>query len=132
MLLNKNRANTDIVAQGRLFPNVKEMLQMGTTFLITLIAWIFFRAESIQEAFRYITTLFSMSLFSVPEMYPNKIITLIVLFIVIEWLQREKQHALEFDKIPLPKILRWAIYYGIGALIIEFGGIQQEFIYFQF
>ena len=132
MLMKKNRKNTDIVAQERLLPSFKEILQIGATFFITLIAWIFFRAESIQDAFRYITTLFSMSLFSTPEIYPSKIITLIVLFVVIEWLQREKQHALQFDAGFLPKILRWGIYYGIGALIIEFGGIQQQFIYFQF
>ncbi len=132
MLLNKNRKNTDIVAQGRLLPNVREILQMGTTFFITLIAWIFFRAKSLHEAVHYIGRIFSMSLFSQSEVFPTKIIVLIILFILTEWLQREKQHALQFDKIILPKILRWAIYYGIVILIIEFGGIQQQFIYFQF
>jgi len=132
MLLNKNRKNTDIVAQGRLLPNVREILQMGTTFFITLIAWIFFRAKSLHEAIHYIGRIFSMSLFSQSEVFPTKIIVLIILFILTEWLQREKQHALQFDKIILPKILRWAIYYGIVILIIEFGGIQQQFIYFQF
>ncbi len=40
MLLSKNRINTDTVAQGKILPNVKEFFQIGSTFILTLIAWL--------------------------------------------------------------------------------------------
>ncbi len=132
MLLNKNRAHKDTVARGRVLPNVKEIYQIGSTFFITLIAWIFFRAESVSDAVQYIGNLFSMSLFVRPEVFPGEIVAIITLSILMEWLQREKEHALQFDEVSLPKGIRWGIYYGIIFLIIKFGGSQQEFIYFQF
>lgn len=132
LLMNKNRKNTDTVAEGKLLPTLKEIFQIGITFFITLIAWVFFRAESVYQAVHYIMGIFSKSLFSLPEPSYMKLITAIALFISAEWLQREKQHALQFDKAVLPKAVRWGLYYGIIMLIISFGGNQQEFIYFQF
>ena len=132
LLLNKNRKYTDSVAEGRFFPSVKEIVQMGTTFFFTLIAWVFFRAESVHEAVYYIRGIFSNSLFLRAEVFPKKFLLLVALFVLIEWVQREKQHALQFDKIVLPKVVRWGIYYVIIWTIVSFGGNQQEFIYFQF
>jgi len=50
MLTNKNRSNTDTVAQNKYLPSTKETLQMGLTFLLTIIAWVFFRSESVGHA----------------------------------------------------------------------------------
>ncbi len=132
MLLKQNRKNTDIVAAGKLLPNVKELFQIGTTYFLTILAWIFFRAETINQAINYLRNVFSMSLFSMPENGSIKVILLVTVFFLIEWIQRDKQHILQFDKLTCPKIIRWGIYYGIIFLIIGFGGNQEEFIYFQF
>ena len=132
MLLKKNRMNTDMIAEGRLLPNLKETAQIGTTFFITLIAWVFFRAETVSQAVAYIFGIFSDSLFSIPEVFPKKIILLIFLFILTEWFQRNKQHALQFVEIKYPAIFRWSLYYCVVIVIWMFGGNQQEFIYFQF
>jgi len=135
MLMNKNRDNTNIVAEGRLLPTLKELLQMSITFSIVLIAWVFFRAESIHAAIHYMNGIFSMSLFSMPEIFPEEIILLVIGFILAEWLQREKQHALQFNTANtfiLPRLARWSLYYGIMWMILYNGGTQQEFIYFQF
>jgi D-alanyl-lipoteichoic acid acyltransferase DltB (MBOAT superfamily) len=132
MLMNKNRKNTDSVAKGRLLPNFKEIFQIGTTFFITVVAWIFFRAESLSHAVHYIAGMFEKSLFSYPQIDFEKLVVIISGFVIVEWLQREKQHALQFDKVPLPRFIRWGIYYGIILCCIKFGGAQQEFIYFQF
>jgi uncharacterized membrane protein (DUF4010 family) len=132
MLLGRNRVNTDTVAEGRLLPNFKEVMQISVTFFFTVIAWVFFRAETINHATTYISSIFSASLFSIPEVLPKKIIFLIVLFILIEWFQREKEHALQLVKIKSPVILRWALYYGIIIAVWQFAGTQQQFIYFQF
>ena len=36
------------------FPTVREGLQIATTFCMVLVAWIFFRAASLDEALRFI------------------------------------------------------------------------------
>jgi alginate O-acetyltransferase complex protein AlgI len=132
MLMGKNRKNTDIVAQGRLLPNIREIFQIGFTFFITMIAWVFFRSESIYEALNYLNGIFSVSLFSLPEIFPKKTILFIVFLLLAEWFQRKKQHALQFGKTTFPKAIRWGLYYSIIIIIYKFGGSQQEFIYFQF
>jgi len=132
MLFKQNRKNLDDVAEGRLFPSFREFLQINITFMLTTIAWIFFRADSVQHAFSYLGGIFSMSLFTLPEARPKFLFVLIFLFLVVEWLQRSKQHALEFDTIKLPRIVKWAVYYVVVFVIFFYGGEKQEFIYFQF
>lgn len=132
LLLKKNRTHLGTVAEGRWLPDVREVFQMGATFFVTLIAWVFFRAGSIEHAFSYLAGIFSSSLFSMPEGYSRKVLLLIVLFVAVEWLQREKQHALQFEGVNIPRPVRWGAYYTIGFIIVWFGGSQQEFIYFQF
>ncbi|MDM8543259.1 MBOAT family O-acyltransferase [Desulfococcaceae bacterium HSG9] len=132
MLLNKNKSNMDTVAKGRFLPSLKDVFQIGLTFFITLIAWVFFRAESLYMAVHYIIGIFSVSLFSLPQVFPIDILCFIILFTLAEWLQREKQHTLQFDKVIFSKVARWGIYYSIIWVILSFGGDQQEFIYFQF
>ena len=133
MIFKKNRININTVAEGKFLPNIKEFVQIGITFFITTIAWVFFRSESIGSAFNYLNDLFSSTLFSIPSIYPGRYLLIIFfVFIIIEWLQRNKQHALQLDNIKLPKVINWSIYYTIVAIMFVFGGTQQEFIYFQF
>ena len=54
------------------------------------------------------------------------------LFILAEWVQRDKQHALQIDGMKIPSVVRWSAYYAIIIVAILLDGQQQEFIYFQF
>ncbi len=136
MLLNKNRENIGVVAENQLFPSLKDTFAMILTFSLTLFAWIFFRAENLMHAFSYIGEIFSSSLFSLPENFGGwkALITLIgvIIFMSAEWLQRDKQYALDLSLIRVGRWVRWGIYLTIILAIISFGGQQQEFIYFQF
>jgi len=132
MWMNKNRHNLNTVSAGKLFPSIKEFIQIGSTFSLTLIAWIFFRSESVKQAFDYINGIFSISIFLMPSILPYKLIFLLILFILVEWFQREEEHGLNLDSIKFPKVIRWSVYYGIIALIYRFSSHKQEFIYFQF
>jgi len=132
MLLNRNRVHTNTVAEGAILPNFKEVIQMGTTFLLTVIAWVFFRSETVPDAFSYLSRIFSSSLFTYPEVIPKGTILFITFFLLIEWIQRNKQHALQFKELNQPAPFRWVLYYLILFAIVVFGGKQQEFIYFQF
>ncbi len=136
LLLKKNRKHLEIVAKGSLFPSVKELAQIAFTFSITVFAWIFFRAATMNDAFHYISTMLSSSLFEIPNTPNLKTGTSIFLFIAIciciEWLGREQQYAIEKLGITWKPIFRYALYYAIIFSIFWFGGEQQEFIYFQF
>ena len=132
LLLNKNRTNTDTIAQGKYLPNIKEFVQLGITFSLTLLAWIFFRADSVAHALTYIGDIFSVSLFQLPAVLPIKLLILICIFVFIEWLGRENQYAIEKLLLNKHQILRWGFYLGIVILIFFLSGKQQEFIYFQF
>jgi alginate O-acetyltransferase complex protein AlgI len=132
MLLNRNRKNTDGIAKGRILPSFREITQITLTFLLTLFAWIFFRSDSIQQAFEYISRLFSESFFTLPHNIPSMFFAILIAFILIEWTQRSKEHALQLTSKNTYRIARWALYYLIIVTIIWFGGAQQEFIYFQF
>lgn len=132
LLAKKNRLHTGTVAPGRLWPSFKEVGQMGFTFLLTLMAWVFFRSETLGQAVAYLSGICSPRLFSMPEVFPLKTVALILVFVLAEWVQRDKQHALELSEQRHPAFLRWGLYYGTAALVILFAGAQQEFIYFQF
>ena len=132
MLLNKNRKNRGMVAEGALLPSPKECIQICVTFLLCVIAWIFFRSVTVGDGFNYLSALFSPSLFSRPELLPMKAIAFILVLILAEWLNRNRQHALEKLENRIPLLIRWSIYYILIYCIIIYGGRSDEFIYFQF
>lgn len=136
LLTNSHRNNIGIVAQGSKLPSAKELLFMLLTFGLTVLAWIFFRAENIEHALSYISQIFSSSLFTFPE-FEGMIkalttIILILFFILIEWQGREKQYAIEHFGSKWKQPLRYLFYYSIIIIIFLFGGKEQQFIYFQF
>lgn len=136
ILSNNNRKYLDSTAKGKLLPSFKEAFYILSTFGLTLLAWIFFRAENINHAISYITGILSPSLFETPgNIVREKTLTtiiLIVFFILIEWLGREKQYAIEKLGLSFTKPLRWGYYLALIFLIFYFQGNKQEFIYFQF
>ncbi|MEO0044942.1 MAG: hypothetical protein RL705_133, partial [Bacteroidota bacterium] len=67
ILMKTNRNNLNIVAQGQLFPTLKELFSMLLTFSLTVFAWIFFRSENVHQALQYIGKIASNSLFKVPH-----------------------------------------------------------------
>lgn len=136
LLTKTNRNNLDIIAQGKQFPDVREFLMMLLTFGLTVLAWIFFRAESLGHAFSYIGTIFSSSLFTIPSFEGmGKALTtvlFVILFMIIEWKGREGQYALSHLDLKLNRPMRYAVYYALVFTIFWFGGKEQQFIYFQF
>lgn len=132
LLANKNRQHLEIIAQGSLLPSGRELVGMFTTFWLTVLAWIFFRADSLAHAIDYLSGIFSPSLFATPDFTGMRaIMILVVAFIAFEWVGREKIYALAHVE-HWKKPVRYLIYYIILLLMFLFTGVQQEFIYFQF
>lgn len=132
IIFNTNRANLDIVAQGRYLPSVKEILSIGVTFFLTVFAWIFFRSESLTDAIGYISRMISPSLISMPIIKFRVILVLLFIFIVIEWLGREQPYAIANLGLNWSKSVRWLAYYAILFAIFYYAVPENTFIYFQF
>ncbi len=136
ILLGKNRKYTNTVAEGRILPTIKEVGQMLLTFFWAVIGWIIFRVESIGMAWEYMKGLIqfgtvraSYRFFTLPEIWPTNVF--IIIMILVEWLQRGKEHGLELSKIKYVWV-RTLIYYCFALVLILGSGKSSTFIYFQF
>jgi D-alanyl-lipoteichoic acid acyltransferase DltB (MBOAT superfamily) len=135
LLIGKNRKNTNIVAENRKLPSLKEFASISLTFILVTIGWIIFRADNIHIGFEYIQNLFSSSILSMPTDFGSKrilsyLLIMIPVLIFVEWKNRKEEYGLK--KMHRNKVFRWSLYIVITFVIIEMGGAQQEFIYFQF
>ena len=135
ILLGKNRKYTNQVAEGRILPTIKEAGQMLLTFFLAVFGWIIFRAETIGQAWEYVCRICDRSLFSVPwlmnQHYYLPVLISIIILVIIEWLQRGKENALDVSFIKSHWI-KFAMYYIVLLLLFWFGGHAETFIYFQF
>lgn len=136
LLQNKNRRNIEINMNSSVKYFIIEILQISKTFLLTTLAWIFFRARDIDHALSYLKAIFSKSIIQIPHFEnPYKTATLLLLivcFILVEWFGKKNNHALETIGLKWPLFVRWGFYSFIFLLMIFFAGNKQEFIYFQF
>ena len=134
LLLNKNRSNIGVVAENSHLPSFKEIYNIFLTFTLTVIAWVFFRAENIEHAINYLLGIFNKSFFTVPVLNSTMILTLglILFFLIIEWLGRTNEYAIEKLGFSKPKYIRVIFYYVLVIMIFLFAGSNQQFIYFQF
>ncbi len=140
LLAKKNRTHLDTIAQGRIFPRLGELRNMLFTFGLTVVAWIFFRAENVAHAMDYLGGLFSTSLFTIPAgadflgtaLHPFTLFALLGFFFFVEWVGREHQHALSTLGLRWKRPLRIGFYYALVVAIFALGGKEQQFIYFQF
>ena len=132
IVFNTNRNNLEIVAQGKTFPTFKELTAVCITFILTMFAWIFFRAANLNIAFVYISNIFNESILMLPQIRDITLMLIIAIFFVIEWYGRESSYALEFLEKKLPLPFRWLFYILIIASIVSHVGSDKQFIYFQF
>ncbi|MBP2283030.1 D-alanyl-lipoteichoic acid acyltransferase DltB (MBOAT superfamily) [Flavobacterium sp. CG_23.5] len=131
LLLQKNRSNIETVQLQWNFSSLKIVLSIVSTFSITCLAWIFFRAKSIAIAFDYITRIFTdrkfVSQYLENERYSYELLLLVFAFIVVEWNSRT---TIE----PISGKYSWLKLALCIAAIITLGTYSdyKEFIYFQF
>ena len=133
-LLGVNTKYKNVVAYGRYLPSMKETMQMALTFFLTVIGWIIFRAETMAQAVDYLTAMVSNKFFDASALFGVTCTFFGIVLLAIEWLQRDKQHALQFSDVkPFNyRLVRWGIYYIIIMIIACYAGTSQTFIYFQF
>lgn len=130
VIFNLNRKNTNIVAENTWLPNLKELFQMILTFAITVLAFAFFRANSVSEAWHYLMRMFSVEAFGAPEISLRPL-PFVFLLLLVEWINRKRSHGLEISYVKSTAI-RWIIYWLLFVLILIFAEKSDSFIYFQF
>lgn len=120
------------------------IIQVITTFLLVLFAWIFFRAASVSQALIIIRNLFhgwsfrliipaikSLSMHGLTEADLFIAFASIALLVFIDILSEKKEILIRISEKPL--VLRWGIYYLLIVSIIVFGVFEnRQFIYLQF
>ena len=137
LLVNKTKIHKESIAYNRFFPSLIEIVQVLFTFFLVVIGWIFFRSSSVDVAFDYISRIFSFEIFEIPHIPGSKKILFYSLFsiffmLVFEWSCRTKQFGFDIKAIIRNRKVRWCVYILVIWLILELGGTQQSFIYFQF
>jgi len=133
ILLKTNRSNIEIVASDRMLPTLREYFQIVMTFLLTTCAWIFFRSDSLQKAFFFLSQMFTKSFFDLPSKRPGSwILLFLMLFFILEWKGRRDDFAIQKIALKQNKVLRRSFYVILVLIIVLFTGKEQEFIYFQF
>ncbi len=154
-LFNWNRNNLGTVAPNSWLPSFRDLLNIGFTFFLTVIAWIVFRSVSLIDAFAYLQLMathtfgkqylvdaFNFFYYEILTKGGLSLFVFIAIMLMIEWLQREKEHGLDlsfivpldFSKIKKPHFTagRWSVYLGLISVIYFYGKASTEFIYFQF
>lgn len=121
--------------KGKLWPTLTETFNMARTFLIIMLTFIIFKADSMGQAFGYYKHMVSTSLFSIPVVDFTAVAIVLFFSIVMfatEWVNRDKDHGLVLNQVPLA-YKRWIFYFLLIFSLLFFGAFgENQFIYFQF
>lgn len=137
---DKKRYST-IVAAGKSFPTLKELLQISATFLLCTLALIVFRTVSLRDAFSYLSNIARSAANGsiLREAYQfwrtdigMTVPLLLAVLVATEWCNRERHFALESMPERLPRWIRWVVYLTLLAALFLFANRSRQFIYFQF
>lgn len=132
LLLSKsNRNNMDAIQLKFNFDSLKVVISILSTFLLTCIAWVFFRARTITDAVLYLKRIISDGTFKI-QFLPNdrsnyELILMIGLFVLVEWNNRNKIEPISGKRNQLKLALAIAAIMALGTF-----SDYKEFIYFQF
>lgn len=130
ILMGRNRRYINNVAEVGVLPTFKELGQMLLTFAFVVIGWIIFRSENIGQAGQFVSAIISQGLFHRPQL--PFCFVYIAIMLVVEWIQRKKEHGLQFNTHITPW-LRYPVYYALAMMCLLCTPVQSEpFIYFQF
>jgi alginate O-acetyltransferase complex protein AlgI len=110
---------------------VIDTLQIGLTFFLITLTWIFFRSQNISQALNYLNILFSRSLFTYPVQHGMALaLPLIFILFSIEWIRKKNISIMQPKKMPV--FVRWSVYLVMVVTCLAFFKQNQAFIYFQF
>ncbi|MCF6364847.1 MAG: MBOAT family protein [Bacteroidales bacterium] len=112
--------------------SIKHILLALKTFILVTFIWVFFRSQSISEAFNIFELIGNNFGKGVKSLSVDNItLMFFVLFLISDVLLYNKRFDKWVDKVPF--VSRWSIYFILIFSIIVFSGVDDApFIYFQF
>lgn len=129
LLFNVNRSHLITKSYGWL-----DFAKIGVTFLVVCIGWVFFRADSITDAFQYLVHLFELKSLGFSLFYKtNANLMIFALSVLAVGILSMQELVWVIKKRELPKISAFGAL--LLVLLIFFMGSfknQMDFIYFQF
>lgn len=129
LLFNVNRSHLITKSYGWL-----DFAKIGVTFLVVCIGWVFFRADSISDAFQYLAHLFELKNLGLSLFYKtNANLMIFALSVLAVGILSMQELLWVTKKRELPKISAFGAL--LLVLLIFFMGSfknQMDFIYFQF
>ena len=129
-LMRKNRSyNKSIVAKNRWLPSLSELLHMGITYFIILIAWYFFRSENVNHAIIYLQHMIE-NFDYLKLIEAGLYFTGILVELIADWIiKNDERNPFRIQNT----FLRWLTYIVCSFLIYYFWIDDKNiFIYFQF
>lgn len=149
-LIVENELNRRVPSIQRTNGFVATFCKRAMVFILVTLAWVFFRAQNVSEAFYIIGNFFTETPQQIAQLIRNVpfarlkflyvglpgieffvSVALLTIMMCIHYLQAGKG----FDRwlIAKPSPVRWSFYYGMVLLFVFFGIFNHsEFIYFQF
>ncbi len=120
-------------------PALYNFISWSITFVFIVFTWIFFRADNMGHAVKYVHDMLAGLAYSWGYIQTTDLIyseislfMAILFFAYIEWCGREQQYAIEKLWHKQKRPLRWAMYIALIFAMVFLGGKEQQFVYFQF
>ena len=135
-LMGRNRIYMDnVVAENSIFPSFTEIIQILLTFSLVTFSRIFFRSESITDAFGFIEQIihnFTYESYNHPLGYRMiDYFILLTLFVLYEFrIRRDERSPFQFKSKPV-RFIAYTIVV-LAMLLFYDDRIDRSFIYFQF
>ena len=119
------------IVEHKVLPSLSASINMLGTFMLVTLTFIIFKSENISAAFNYYSRLFSLSLFTIPDVQDAHFL-LLAAFLIVEWLGKSGEYAMEKFTAGWNKPFRWAFYLTVVFMIFMYQGKPVPFIYFKF
>jgi alginate O-acetyltransferase complex protein AlgI len=132
LALKGSLGRSAVAAPTTIWPGFLHLTRMAGMFLLMALSFVLLRAQDLSQAVTYYQGLLSPSLFSLPRVLPSTVALLLAGFVLVEWIQRARPHALDLSsRCAMP--LRWGIYAALFFLVVFLNRSgSYQFIYFQY
>lgn len=134
LLIGNNKKFAEFDNKVKFTP--KEWLNIWITFILVVIGWVLFRAETLVDFMTYLKGMFDCSEMGMPNINPKRLLVItecilaIITMQIIEYKKRGCDVVLNFNTKYV--FLNWIGYLFIAIWAWLFFAVGQTFIYFQF
>lgn len=132
LLTGSNKKYKDTVSADRVYPTYRELGMMLITFALVSVGWIIFRADNIENMTSFLVSIITNQVLFIKPKGLLSLCFFITILIIVEWSQRNKNHALAFLDKRFNIGVRWTVYLLLIYWIFKYSVADGNFIYFQF